>query len=80
MEPCSRHYLPVKSRKRLAYVAFGTFATHSCNVYQLYDITDTDCWAQNGSVQSCFHDFQTSVFNKQDQKCSKKESDVPFLA
>ena len=70
VEPCSNHSLPTKSRKRLAYVAFGTFATHSCSVY---DITDTDCWAQNGSVQSCFHNFQTSVFNKQDQKCSKRD-------
>ena len=62
--------LPTKSTKRLVHVTFGTFATHS---HSVCDITDTDCWAQNGSVQSCFHDFQTSVFNKQDQKYSKRD-------
>ena len=37
-------YLPVKSRKRLAYEVLITFATHAD---LLCDVTDTDCRAQN---------------------------------
>ena len=40
-----------KQRWCLTYFVFDTFATHSGLVY---DVTDTDCWAQNGSNQSYF--------------------------
>ena len=56
--------LPMKSRKRLAPGASDVFTTHSGIVH---DVTDADCWAENGGT----HDpaftlgFQTSVFNKQ---------------
>ena len=39
--------LPTKSRKRLVRDVFDTFATHARLVY---DVTDTDYWAQNGST------------------------------
>ena len=42
------HSLPVKKRKRLAYDAFYTLVTHSGLVY---DISDTDFLAQNGSTE-----------------------------
>ena len=38
--------LSMESRKRFARDGFDTFATHVCLVY---DITDTDSMAQNGS-------------------------------
>ena len=40
----------VKSRKRkLPYDGIHTSAAHAS---LLYDVTDTDCWAQNGSAHS----------------------------
>ena len=41
--------LPKKNRNRLARDALDTFATHAGCVY---DVTDTDCWAQNGSISN----------------------------
>ena len=56
-----------------------TFATHSGCVNTPFKATDTsdsdtDSWAQNGSApiwpHSCFHNYQTSIFNKKDEKQS----------
>ena len=52
----------------LAFDIFDTFARYAS---PFHDITDMDCWAQNGSTQSCFHDFQTYTFNKQENKSCK---------
>ena len=41
--------LVVKSRKRLTSGVFDSLATHHCLVY---NITDTDCWAQRLCFQS----------------------------
>ena len=41
------HSLPMKSGKRLSRDVFDTFATHASLVY---DVIDTDSWAQNGSI------------------------------
>ena len=43
-----------------------TFTTHASLVY---DVTDTDCRAQNGSTHGrVFCDFQTSLFNKREEE------------
>ena len=42
--------IPVRSKKRLAYDAADTFAPHAGPAY---DVTDTDCWTQNGNSLSC---------------------------
>ena len=39
--------LATKKRKRLSCDVFDTFATWSGIAY---DVTDTGCWAQNGSL------------------------------
>ena len=39
--------LTMKNRKRLAHNVPDTFGTHTGFVY---DVTVTDCWAQNGST------------------------------
>ena len=44
----------MKTRKRLACDMYTTFATHAGCVY---DVTDIECWAQNGSTRS--HVFVT---------------------
>ena len=41
------HSLPAKSRKGLARDVFVAFATHAGYVY---DVTNRDYWAQNGSI------------------------------
>ena len=48
------HSLPMKSRKRVTCDLFHMTATHASLVY---DITDTDCWAQKGSTHG--HVFKT---------------------
>ena len=40
---------------------------------------DTDCWAQDSNVQSCFHDIQMSSVNKQDELPSEKLQHVFVL-
>lgn len=47
------HSSPLKSRKRFTPDAFHTFALY----FGLDDLTDTDCWAQDGST--CGHVFVT---------------------
>ena len=55
---------------------FDAFVTHASPVY---DVTDKDCRAKNGKngitqehSRLRFRDFQTSIFNKQDEKlCAK---------
>ena len=42
--------LPMNSRKRLARDVADSFANHADLVY---DVTDTDCRAQNGSIHGC---------------------------
>ena len=42
--------LAMKKRKRLSCDVFDTFATWSGIAY---DVTDTGCWAQNGSLHGC---------------------------
>lgn len=74
------HVLPVKVRKSWHTLHFCqwreespktpyTFATHSGCVNTHFDATDT-----SGSTpiwpHSCFHNYQTSVFNKKDEKQS----------
>ena len=54
-----------ENRKRLAHDIFDTFAKYAGLVYE---VTDVDWWAQNGSCQSFFCDFQVTVFNQRDQK------------
>ena len=65
--------LPTKSRKRLAHDLFATFATHAGLVH---DITDTDCWAQNGSTHGHVFITLNFIFNlffyEQDQKSNEK--------
>ena len=41
--------LPMRNQYRLARDVFHTFATHAGPVY---DITDIDCWSQNGCTHS----------------------------
>ena len=49
---------------------FGTFVTHAGPVC---DVTDTDCWAQNGSTHGrVFMSFKRQFFNKQNQQPSEK--------
>ena len=49
-EAISVHVLPMKRTKRLAREAANTFAIHSG---RFHDVTDTNCWAQNGSDYGC---------------------------
>ena len=37
-------------RKRMAHGVFDTFASHASLVR---DVTEPDCWAQNGSTHDC---------------------------
>ena len=46
----------------------------------LLELIYADCWAQNGSTQSCFPNFQRSIFNEQDEKPSKKTPAVSTLS
>ena len=50
--------LPVKSRKWLACEVFDALSTPATFVY---DVTDTNCWAQNGGTQRR-GDFITIIF------------------
>ena len=38
----------------------GIFAPHAPFASLVYDVTNTDCWPQNGSIQLCFLDLQMS--------------------
>ena len=68
----------MKSRKRLARDVFDTVATH------VYDVADTNCWAQNGSThgrsfatsKQCFSFLPFS--SKRDEKSSYKLLRVYF--
>ena len=45
----------MKSRKKWACDVFATVASH---VNLVHDVTDTDCWAQNGSTHGgVLHNF-----------------------
>ena len=61
--------LPMKSRKRQARDVFDIFS-HTWYTSLVQDITDSDCWPQNGSTHghNYCHNFQTSIFNKEDEK------------
>ena len=62
--------LPMKNIKRLTSDVLDTFAKYSCRVH---DLTDADCWAQNGSTRSSvFATSKHQVSNKQDQVSSEK--------
>ena len=55
--------LEMESRKRFACDVLHNFATHSSIVY---DLTDTDCWSENGSTHGrVYYGFQMSIFNKE---------------
>ena len=62
-----------EERKKWAlWDVFDLFATHAGLVH---DVTDTDCWAKNGSTHRLvYHNRQTPVvvFNKQDEKWSEQ--------
>ena len=47
----------------MARDVFDILATHSCLVY---DVTDTDCWAQNGGTHRRVLRLSNVDFNKQD--------------
>ena len=60
----------MKSRKRLARDVFDTFASYAGLVY---DVTDTDCCAQNNSTHGhLFSTFKRRFFKKRDEKSSEK--------
>ena len=60
---------PKKSRKMLLSDACDTFATHASMVH---NVTDIDCWAQNGSTHGhVFATFQHRFLTK--KKKRKKE-------
>ena len=77
--------LPIKSRtdKGWLVIVFDIFVRHS---FLVRDITDTDCWAQNGSTHSCvltaFRHWcvtNRTRFNKQGEKLSNKLLCICFL-
>ena len=71
------HFLRMKSKKRLARDVFNTFATHASLIS---DVTDIDCSVQTGSSRGrVFSEFQTSSFDKQDEKLCSKLFCVYFL-
>ena len=55
--------LEMESRKRFACDVLHNFVTHSSIVY---DVTDTDCWSENGSTHCrVYYGFEMSIFNKE---------------
>ena len=57
-------------KQKEARDVFNTFATHASLVS---DVTDIDCSVQTGSSRGrVFSKFQTSSFDKQDEKLSSK--------
>ena len=55
-------FLQMKSRKRMSHDVFDTFTPHSGLVH---DVTNTDCWAQNGSTHGrVLATFKRRFFNK----------------
>ena len=56
--------LLMNSQKRLTLDVSDTYTTHFRTSSLVHDITDTNCWAQNGSTQLCFCNFQMPIFNK----------------
>ena len=62
-----------KKQKTTTFICepFDTFATHSDLVH---DVTDMDCWEQNGSTHGrVFATFKRQFLsNKQDQKSNEK--------
>ena len=60
----------------------GVVSSFGMHVGLVYDIFDTDCWAQNGSTQSFFGVFfsRPSKFIKKDKKLSKKTAMFSFHA
>ena len=54
--------LAMKKRKRLACDVFATFATWTGIAY---DVTDTGCWARNGSSHGCAFAIFRLFFLKQ---------------
>ena len=68
----------VLSLKKLARDVFDNFATHGGLVYEVTD-TDRSERKKKGEKKkkkqyplSCFRDFQTLIFNEQDDKSSRK--------
>ena len=56
----------VEKKRRLACDKFDIFVAHTGLVY---DATDTNCQARNGSTHSCgFATFKTLFFNTQEKK------------
>ena len=51
----------IDKQTELACDVLDTFATHAGLIH---DTDKTDCWAQNGNTQGCFHKFQTLIFHK----------------
>ena len=64
--PPSWFALYYRSREESWLVTYLIFWPHIPTL-SVYDVTDIDCWAQNGSTPVVFCDCQTSIFNKQDQ-------------
>ena len=58
-----------------------TLPLQACNVYDtfaihiglVHDVTNTDCWAQNGSMHGhVVATFKTPILQNQDEKASEK--------
>ena len=63
-------FWPMLSRNRLPCYVFDTLVTHANHVY---NITDTDYWAGNGSTHChVFTTFKGRFFNKQNQELNEK--------
>ena len=73
MMACS---LPMKSGERLTCDVLDTFAKRSCHVH---DLSDADCWAQNGSTHSSvFTTSKHQVSNRyQVKNCCAQNSSTP---
>ena len=61
---------PIKCKRMLARDVFGIFASR---VGLIFDVTDPAYWVQTWQrSQSCFHDFEMSNFDKQNEKLDEK--------
>ena len=63
--------LAMKSRKGLARDIFGTFAKH-VDMGLVYDVTNTDFWAQNCSTLGRVFAIFKRQFLTQDEKSTQK--------
>ena len=78
MNTCQKYFFALDVRSSGCSQVNILFTSEE-QIRRLAPDVDTDCWAQNSNVQSCFHDFQISSVNKQDELPSGKLQHVFVL-